>query len=897
MKYENPEWKRREDLRKSAEAARKSADAARHRANRAVPMPASSSTTLHDAAGPSHRVPTSQPVVSGQAPRTPANMGESNEASGASRQSQELLEAEVSQVSHVPQVLQDVQSIRDVQAPQDVQVLPATRPVQIRQDVETAQEHQDDTTTVQPKINAQVVQPSNIQVLSAQAQPFVPAHPAHPAQLVQPVQPVQPAQPAQRTQEEEDEDENTLLASDQTTQLIHGLSAIQIQAVPPALIYDSQRNLLPRIPRRLPLTLHHGEDAKAQFDETRPIKYLVRTPGHLWHCHCLACLFPKMLKSPCEPHDFEERIDSLGCLCPGRAGRLGIQTMVPCSKHDWGNRWNALARGGPWKDGRQRFPARIPEICQRPIDPVVFRAWIESLPCVCEEWKTLWNLEADVFGFAIQDEFWLRDGVQHTEWLQQCLGVGHRYRVQDDYIEAVREMLVSNFKLELPEAVQKAWNNWRQLPGIYSRHALMEPAPAILQNDIRFQEHFADICGKHIAPSLWLQCLQCHCVLWRTQWKRLVKMLWDAHPVIPALQILPRSHLAHANLRRERQTRKESLQELRATNLAIENTRRRRHGITIIPPFNNSEFGNHQGRFTNIYPYMDHRFGNTEEDPIIENRLNFLGYKSIWRRSVKSDGRGPYIQQPYDREGSIIWPDTRDLLWYGPMWHDGEGGIFGRVLPPVMQRFPPYRAPVPRDGWGRYDWKVRARFKRDPNDSITVLRNYDENEPVYEQYDGLWNESRAGREIRPTGDGRQVIQPHSGRPVMQTRDGKKPDEKPKVFEDPGLNMLPFDALWSEPCYGPRNGLRDPPFDNQADRDRFREVEERGMRYEERKYLLPALIAGLDEPDVMEMDDGGVAAQEELEAWKRVSDGFPRRWTSRFFLMTGPGEWAFAGNSG
>jgi len=301
---------------------------------------------------------------------------------------------------------------------------------------------------------------------------------------------------------------------------------------------------------------------------------------------------------------------------------------------------------------------------------------------------------------------------------------------------------------------------------------------------------------------------------------------------------------------------------------------------------------------------MGQRFSNTEEDPIVENRLNFLGHKSIWRPSVKGDGCGPYIEKPYDRAGSTVWPNTADLLWYGPMWQQGEGGIFGRVLPPVMQRFPPYRAPVPRNGW-----KVRPLFHRwldsDGNFQIDLLRAHDENEPVYERYDVVWDESRRGRAIRPderpfgqSREGRPVLPVMPVMPVLQTRDGKgKPADEGKnlKLEDPGLDMLPFDALWSEPHYGPRNGLRDPPLDKQADRDRLRRAQERDMRRDEQSSLLPYLVAGLNDPDIMEPDDGGAAAEAELEMWKRVSRKLPKR--SRYFLMNGAGKWAVSGGSG
>jgi len=295
---------------------------------------------------------------------------------------------------------------------------------------------------------------------------------------------------------------------------------------------------------------------------------------------------------------------------------------------------------------------------------------------------------------------------------------------------------------------------------------------------------------------------------------------------------------------------------------------------------------------------MGQRFGNTEEDPIVENRLNFLGHKSIWRPSVKGDGCGPYIEKPYDRAGSTVWPNTADLLWYGPMWQQGEGGIFGRVLPPVMQRFQPFRAPVPRNSW-----KVRPLFHRwlDPQEDIQIdlLRSHDENEPVYERYDGVWDESRRGRPIRPdersfaqSRDGRPVLPVMPVLPVLETREGKgKPaDERKNVkFEDPGLDMLPFDALWSEPHYGPRNGLRDPPLDKQADRDRLRRAQERDMRLEVQEHLLPYLVEGLNDPDELELDDGGAAAEAELEMWKRVSRKLPKR--SRYFLIKEVGKWA------
>ena len=226
------------------------------------------------------------------------------------------------------------------------------------------------------------------------------------------------------------------------------------------------------------------------------------------------------------------------------------------------------------------------------------------------------------------------------------------------------------------------------------------------------------------------------------------------------------------------------------------------------------------------------------------------------------------------------------------MWQQGEGGIFGRVLPPVMQRFPPYRAPVSRAAW-----KVRPLFHQelDPRgnpEEIILLRDYDSNEPVYERYDGLWDESRRGRPIRP--DERSPGQNRDGRPVvpihLHIREEKPAEEGKNVKrEDPGLDMLPFDDLWSGPYYGPRNGLRDPPFDNQADRDRLGRAEERSMRRDERRYLLPDLVAGLDDPDVMELDDGGAAAEAELESWKRVSRRLPKR--SRYFLIKCAGEWA------
>jgi len=491
---------------------------------------------------------------------------------------------------------------------------------------------------------------------------------------------------------------------------------------------------------------------------------------------------------------------------------------------------------------------------------------------------------------------WLQNGIRCDAWLQrQFAAVGHRYQFQDEFIEAVRKTLNHDFKLDLAANVQTAWDDWRQNAGFHFRYALMEPAPATLQNDIQFQVQFANICGELVASSLWLQTLDCDCVLWRTQWKRLVRMLWDAHPVLPALRIVPSSQLAQAQLKRDWQTRKKFLQELRSKNLAIENTRSQRYKVRIVPPFDDSDFGNHRGGFTNIYPYMGQRFGNTEEDPIIENRLNFLGHKSIWRPSVKGDGCGPYIEKPYDRAGSIVWPNTADLLWYGSMWQQGEGGIFGRVLPPVMQRFPPYRVPVARNGW-----KVRPLFHRwrdaQGNIQIDLLRAHDQNEPVYERYDGLWDESRRGRPIRP--DERSSGQSRDGRPVMQTREGKgKPaDEGENVKrEDPGLDMLPFDALWSEPYYEPRNGLRDPLIDNQKGRDRLRRAQERRMRRDEQSSLLPYLVAGLDDPNIMELDDGGAAAEAELESWKRVSRRLPKR--SRYFLIEGVGRWASTGDAG
>jgi len=570
--------------------------------------------------------------------------------------------------------------------------------------------------------------------------------------------------------------------------------------------------------------------------------------------------------------------------------------MVPCFKHDWGARWGWLARGGPWKDGVQRTPARIPEICQRPIDPVVFRDWIEGLPCRCEEWKISWNKEAEHFRLAIQENLWHGAGIRCSAWLQQCLAKVGRYQSTNDIVEAVREMLNIDFELHLAPIVQSAWDYWRQNPGVHSRYALMEPAPPVLQNDPQFQVQFAAICGEYIAPNLWLQSLGCDCGTWKDEWKRLIQMLWDAHPVSAALQILPWSHLARAELKREWQRRKHSLRELRRTNLATETTRRQRLGVTITPPFNDSDFANHEGRFTDIYPYMGQRFGNTAEDPIIANRLNFLGHKSIWRPSVKDDGEAPYIQQPYDRAGSVIWPNTADCLWYGPMWHQGEGGIFGRVLPPVMQRFPPYHAPVPRNGW-----KVRPRFHREQdaagNIRINLRRDHDENEPVYGRYDGLWDESRRGRPIRPdersSGQSREGGQGRDGRPKVHVREGNqgKPEDQDVRFEDPGLDMLPFDALWSEPHYGPRNGLRDPPFDNQADRARLGDAEERGMREEEQRLLLSYLVEALNEPDIMELDDGGAAAEAELERWKAVSRRLPKR--SRYFLIRSAGEWAMS----
>jgi len=812
-------------------------------------------------------------MVSRQAPTTHRNVRESYDASLHPQPSQETPAAEESRVSHAFQALQDVQSFRDVQAPQDVQVLLANQSDQIRQDAEAAQEDQEETATVQTATDAQAVQPPDTQIphqFSPQAQPFLPAQPVqivHPTQPAQPVQPVQALQPFIYS----------FSASRQSAQLLHGLSAIQIQAVPQDSLRQAQHNQLPRIPQRTTLKWHHDLRDLAQF-EPRNLTPQVKAPGHPQHCLCLACLFPRMVNPPCDPYHIETRIDNLGCLCPGRGGRLGIQRILPCLKHDWGARWGWLARGGPWKDGRQRPPARIPEICQRPIDPVVFREWIESLPCRCEEWKISWNLEAQQFKLAIQADLWLGAGIRCNTWLQQYLATfGRRYQSQDEFAEAVREMLNFDFELELAPHVQEVWDDWRQ-----TRYALMEPAPAILQNNPQFRVQFAKICSEYIAPNLWLQSLNCDCVTWKDEWKRLIRMLWGAHPASAALQILPWSRLAQDSLIREWQTRKTSLQALRATNLAIEDTRRQRPGFTIIPPFNGSAFGNHQGRFTNIYLYMGQRFGNTSEDQILENRLNFLGHKSIWRPSAKGDGCGPYIEKPYDRAGSTVWPNTADYLSYGPMWHQGEGGIFGRVLPPVMQRFPPYRAPLPQNP----NWNLRLRLPEDPNIPIDQTLPYlEEDEPIYEPYDGLWDESRLGRPSGPTRDrdGRSVVH------FWDAKQGKLVDQDGNIvaLEDPGLDMLPFDALWSKPHYGPRTGLRDPHIDNQDGRDAYRKPRESFMRYEEKKYLLPYLVEALNDPDIMEVDDGGAAAEAELESWKAVSWRLPKR--SRYFLMKHAGK--------
>lgn len=178
--------------------------------------------------------------------------------------------------------------------------------------------------------------------------------------------------------------------------------------------------------------------------------------------------------------------------------------------------------------------------------------------------------------------------------------------------------------------------------------------------------------------NYWVQSEYCYCNEWRKQWQRLFRMVEDAdNPIIPRTE----ADLLH--FVNEQKAMHDAAREARTKNkLAKEVRRQKGQQLDIAPAFNNHIFD---------LPKDDHNFVPDCRNICLICRSRTIKRSPVLDRSTMwCPGRDEsgmeldsYDEVPGDRLLASTWPNPTEYDYEGTMRCSTEGGMFGRALPLV----------------------------------------------------------------------------------------------------------------------------------------------------------------------------------------------------------------------
>lgn len=176
----------------------------------------------------------------------------------------------------------------------------------------------------------------------------------------------------------------------------------------------------------------------------------------------------------------------------------------------------------------------------------------------------------------------------------------------------------------------------------------------------------------------WIKNNYCFCDDWRQQWQRLFRMVEDAdHSIIPRTEA---DHLCFVN--EQRAMHDATIEARIKNNLAKEVRRQKGQQLNIPSAFNKHIFD---------LPKDDHNYIPDSSNNClicrsrIEKRSPVLHRSTTWCPGKDESGMelDSYNEEPGDRLLASTWPNATEFDYEGTMRCSTEGGMFGRALPLV----------------------------------------------------------------------------------------------------------------------------------------------------------------------------------------------------------------------